>query len=78
MRTTLTNRGRKSFQTSGSTRAGGKEVLPSPRALQKLTGGVLTDRTINQYSKATPSGLSAPGAEADLFHLGLRGPKIGR
>jgi len=77
-RTTLTNRGRKSFSTSGSMRAGGKEVLPSPRALQKLSGGVLNDRSINDYSKVTPTGLAAPGAEADLFHLGLAGPKIGR
>lgn len=76
MRTTLTNRGRRSFQTSGSTRPGGKEVLPSPRALQKLTGGVLTDRTINSYSKATPSGA---GADApDFIFMGRKGPKIGR
>lgn len=74
-RTTLTNKGHRSFQTSGGT---SREVLPSPRALQKLTGGVLSNRTINDYSKVTPTGLSAPGAEADLLHLGLRGPKIGR
>jgi len=77
MRTTLTNRGRRSFDTSGSMRSGGREVLPSPRALQRLTGGQPVDRTINNYAKATPSGLAAPGAEADLQHFGLLVPKIG-
>lgn len=69
-RKTLTNRGRRSFETSGS-----KDTLPSPRALQKLTGGVLVDRTINDYSKVTPTGRAAPGVEADLFHLGLKGSR---
>lgn len=76
--TRLVNKGRRSLQTSGTPGLGrvDKDLLPSPHAMQRLTGGRLGDRTINDYAKATPTGLAAPGAEADLMHLGLLGPKI--
>jgi hypothetical protein len=64
----LVNKGRKSFQTSGS-------QLPSPKAMAKLTGGLPPDRTINQYSKLTPTGFGSPQADI-LDYAAQSEPKI--
>lgn len=46
------------------------QMLPSRHALDTLTKGDPSQRTLGMYSKLTPIGAGAPGRYADIQHMG--------
>lgn len=54
------------------------EMLPSRHALSTLTGGDPIQRSLNNYSKLTPSGAGGFNRSySDIMHMGMKTPKIG-
>lgn len=47
------------------------QMLPSRHALDTLTKGDPSQRTLGMYSKLTPIGAGAPGRYADIQHMGM-------
>ena len=48
-------------------KGGSKVLLPTRKAVKQLLKGAPADRTMLDYSEATPSGRNAPGTYGDLF-----------
>lgn len=60
----------------GGNKVGKAAMLPSRDALNTITGGDPSHRTMGYYAKLTPSGAGAPGKYSDIAAMGLKGIKI--
>jgi len=63
--TALHTRGKKGSVKAHKGKGASEEVLPSRHAVSTLTQGDPSQRTMNDYAKATPTGAGAPDGDAD-------------
>lgn len=59
--------------TQNAGKGGGQEMLPSRGAMSMLVKGDPVQRSMSNYAKLTPSGMSAPTSYQTIIDMGQQG-----